>query len=229
LESFPEYKHAVIAWKVEDGQIFIRDPGSSRSGLDPTRDLNTLTLDDYLAWVNGSVGNPQFRLDTEYGFLLGGKYTYAFVKESDSPDLIRGAAHSPIEFVITDPVGRRVGYDPVLGVSYLEIPESDYWRVGSIVSPDGTFVLDVDQPIDFQIGDVLDGAYTLEVFGLASGSWSINLGIDSVSGFNPRQFVFAGTVDMGSYQRFTFPVPEPATLSLLAVGLGAIWLKRRRR
>jgi len=227
-ESFPEYKHAIIAWKVEDGQIFIRDPGSPRSGLDPTRDLKTLTLDDYVAWVNGSVGNPKFRLDTEYGFLLDGKYTYAFVKESDSPDRIRGAAHSPIEFVITDPMGRRVGYDPVLGMPYLEIPESDYWRVGSIVAPDGTLVLDADEPIDFQIGEVLDGAYTLEVFGLGPGSWSINLGIDSVSGFDPRQLVFAGTVDMGSYQRLTFYVPEPAALGLLFIG-GLALMRRRRK
>jgi Lectin C-type domain len=231
LEHFPNWQHAIVAWKVQGDEIFIRDPGSARSGLPLDRHIDSLTLDDYVSYVNGSVETAAFRLDSNFQFLLGGQYTFARPVTSATPSTVRGAAHSPIEFVITDPLGRRFGFNPTLSVTYDEIPDSIYERVSFIISPDGELMptSGTDAPIDFELGTLVSGTYTLDVYGIGVGDWSINLGLNDSSGFDPDQFLFSGVASSTSHQQFTFFVPEPTTLFFSFLGLGVLLSKRRMR
>ncbi len=231
LEHFPSWQHAIVAWKVQGDQIFVRDPGSSLSGLSLARDIDSLTLDDYVSYVNGSVTNAAFRLDTDFHFLLGGQYTYAHAVTNNTASTVRGAAHSPVEFVITDPLGRRLGFDPSLSFSYHEIPNSIYERLSSIISPDGE-LMPTDSnnaPIDFELGALVDGTYTLDVYGIGAGDWSVNLGLNDSTGFDPNQYLFSGVASTTSHQQYSFSVPEPGTLLFSLFGLGVLLSKRRRQ
>jgi hypothetical protein len=231
LEHFPNWQHAIVAWKVQGDQIFIRDPGSSRSGLPLDRAVDSLTLDDYISYVNGSVETAAFRLDSDFQFLLGGQYTYARAITNNTASTVRGAAHSPVEFVITDPLGRRLGFDPTLAFSYHEIPNSIYERLSFIISPDGELMPanGDDAPIDFELGTLVGGTYTLDVYGIGAGDWSINLGLNDSTGFDPNQYLFSGVASSTSHQQFSFSVPEPSALLFSLFGLGVLLSKRRMR
>jgi hypothetical protein len=88
--------------------------------------------------------------------------------------------YSPAELVITDPQGRRTGYDPVSGKTYNEIPESAYYEEG----------------IDNMVTDVPDekvkvltvaagpeaGEYKMTVTGTGSGTYSMSITNTSLQG-----------------------------------------------
>jgi hypothetical protein len=212
LEHFPAWTHAIVAWRSQDNQIFIRNPGSLRSGISSERNIDSLTLDDYIDYVNSSVSNLSFRLDFDYQFLLGRMYTYARAITNSTAFTARGAVHSPIEFVITDPLGRRVGFNPVIGQEFQEIPSSLYERISFIITPDGELMPSegAHGPIDFEIGSLVEGTYTLDVFGVGSGEWSFNLGVNDASGFNPKQVNFSGIASNGSISQYTFQIAKPS-------------------
>lgn len=212
LEHFPAWTHAIVAWRVEGEQIFIRNPGSSRSGISSDRDIDSLTLDDYVAYVNGSVETVSFRLDSDYQFLLGRMYSYAKAITNSTAFTARGAVHSPIEFVITDPLGRRVGFNPVSVQAFQEIPSSLYERSSFIITPEGDLMPNASThaPIDFEIGTLVEGTYTLDIYGIDTGAWSFNLGVNDASGFNPKQIYFSGIASNTTHEQFTFQITRPS-------------------
>ena len=224
--------HAIVAWKVIGDVIFIRNPGSAASGLPNGSNIDSLTLDNYVVYVNGSGIAAGDQLDSNYQFLLaGGTYTYASAITNSTATTARGAAHSPVEFVITDPLGRRLGFNPTIALSYREIPDSIYDRIPFVVSPDGTLtaIPGVTAPIDFEIGTLVDGSYALDVYGIGTGDWSINLGLNGSNGFDPNQYLFSGVASPTSHEQFSFSVPEPSALLLSVFGFGVLLSNRRTR
>jgi hypothetical protein len=93
---------------------------------------------------------------------------------------IRFDFHSPVELYVTDPQGRRAGYDPVSGAVYNEIPNASYDpELGIEDAETGEPPEDFGRSLEVY-GDV-DGQYTLTVTGTATGSytaemWSFDLG-----------------------------------------------------
>lgn len=240
------HSHAIVVYEVTNsGQILIRDPGWSSSPGD---------LDSYVAFVNNYVrdvkNKPTWQLTNADGS-IGGQdfswllatnssrtYTYVETLTPFKKEIISGAANSPVELVITDPLGRRLGFNPTNGIFLSEIPDSVYYRELQ-PSPAGDFDLDPEfhfGPIIFQIGDFLEGVYTFDVFGVGDGPWSINFGVsDPVFGFDPFSFTSNGVATYGSLEHLTFEVssplntvPGPATMLLLGPGLiGLAWFRRK--
>jgi hypothetical protein len=84
---------------------------------------------------------------------------------------IRFTIHSPAEVVVTDPLGRRVGLDPLTGAVYAEIPGAmadsvflDDDITGGLAADESVKEVDVPAPTA--------GVYTMTVVGTATGSYS---------------------------------------------------------
>jgi len=78
--------------------------------------------------------------------------------------------HSPVHLVVTDPLGRKSGYDPRAGTSWDEIPNAGY-ITETITAPDGTSLPELKI---FAASQPIGGQYRLEVIGYADGAYSID-------------------------------------------------------
>lgn len=230
--------HAIVAYAVSGDQILIRDPGYTGSGS---------TLDDYINFVNFFVMNqdhPERQLSNDLSWLLKNSSTRALTYvEALSPlskTIVQGSVHSPVEVVITDPLGRRLGFDPINGIYYEEIPNSSYFRELSPIDPEAGLVALIDPILYFTIGEYIQGDYLFQVFGTGTGPWSITFGIsDPNHGYDPLQYQYAGDATDGSYTEFRIAlaepssVAEPSTVMMTATGLLAFvvcsFITRRRK
>src|SRR6266853_6931426 len=70
--------------------------------------------------------------------------------------------NSPANLLVTDPQGRRTGYDSVGGQTLLEIP-------GSQFSGPGT------EPQSLSIADATNGNYTIQVVGTSNGVFHLDI------------------------------------------------------
>ena len=111
---------------------------------------------------------------TQYG------NTYASTREFQGPEYtfqVNRATiiklHSPAELLITSPSGQRTGLDPMINVSYQQIPNSSYGDVSFVDPFEGegdveTKELDLLEPVTgnypLQVTGTATGTYTLEVY-----------------------------------------------------------------
>ena len=103
---------------------------------------------------------------------------------------------SPIDLLVTDPIGRRLGYDPATNQFYEEIPTGVYNH------PSGGRA-------DLWIFDALPGEYTLTIAGTDFGSYKV-IALLSDSTATLPIFYQAGTVQPGDVQTVTISAPENA-------------------
>ncbi|MDO8613596.1 MAG: C39 family peptidase [Dehalococcoidia bacterium] len=82
-------------------------------------------------------------------------------------------AHSPIELLVTDPVGRRTGYDAATGLIINEIPGASYGLDQALVDQEtgatlpGVLTLYLDLPST--------GSYRLDIVAVAAGSYAVDI------------------------------------------------------
>ncbi len=209
MKNFPDWQHAILAWKVTEGTVLIRDPGSARTGLPPDRDIDTLSLDDYVAYVRSSVSSP-YQPDTDWQFLRGIRYTYAEQLESRSSAALVGTLNSPVEVVITAPDGRKIGRDPHSDTNFDGIPGSSIVRTTPIVAPDGSLMPSPSHtPADISLQNLTTGQYTLDVFGTDNGPWQVTLRLTGFGLTEAQSFSFSGTASPSSRETFTFDLVAP--------------------
>lgn len=91
------------------------------------------------------------------------------------------SAHSPVELVITDPLGRKTGYDPTTGIAWNDIPNASYTI--DAIAPDAGLGSETPEEVKtlFVYGSI-DGQYTVEVFGIDQGSYVINAFASNLQG-----------------------------------------------
>ncbi len=224
--SFSNGVHAIVAYRVEpDGTVWVRNPGSSHSGTGEAG-VDVLTLDGYIAYENNRRQSSGLivPLSADLEWLTQKRINYATVA-GDAADL-RGEASSAIDFVLTDPRGRRFGFDPTAnngaGIFFNEIPDSTYSRNDPVVSPDGILVGDdTSRTISFILGDLIDGDYLLDVFSNLPSDWHINFGQNSRRGYGSSQYAYSGSSTTagaaGSYEFSVTIVPEPTSVAMLVV------------
>ncbi|HKY84706.1 MAG TPA: CARDB domain-containing protein [Anaerolineales bacterium] len=94
----------------------------------------------------------------------------------------------PVNLTVTDPQGRRVGYDPTTGGTFLEIPGAVYG--GSNV--EGQFII---------IPDSLEGTYQLDGTAFADGAYLLSADVMGPDGLLPLGF-FGGSVVQGDELHF---------------------------
>lgn len=113
--------------------------------------------------------------------------------------------HSPGEIVLTDPQGRRVGYDPTTGTRYAEVPGGAYTLEGmDFVDDDGSFIPDEKSKFATVSGPV-DGQYKVTVVGTGTGTYILSIrthgeGPDLMSGTSFRDV----PITPGEVHSYTF-------------------------
>jgi len=142
------------------------------------RDVMTLHLPKFLTGAQGPIP-----LDTSYptpGVGIG--------------TALRVIGNCPIHFMITDPLGRRLGFDPTDGTVRREIPDSVYTRPG--VEPEILFV-----------GNPLPGAYRITVTGFGEGPYDFTVDRAGFSGSVPLLAIQGATVP-DQIENYDLTVPQ---------------------
>ena len=83
------------------------------------------------------------------------------------------AFFSPGELVLTDPQGRRTGFDPLTNTTYNEIPQSNYVIYAREDAESGTEASDPMKRI--YIHQPITGEYTLKVTGTGEGKYAVEI------------------------------------------------------
>lgn len=127
-------------------------------------------------------------------------------------DSISFTAESPVDVVVTDPLGRRKGFDPNSGMSYDEISNASYFS-DAITSLDGTtngdtirtVLIGTSRNVYGQIvnnGDgVVAGTYAVDVVGTGSGNYRIGISVTDQNG-NEHGAAVVGNTSVGQSDRF---------------------------
>lgn len=130
--------------------------------------------------------------------------------ESDDNRNLQISAHSPVEFVVTDPLNRKSGYDPITETHWDDIPETDYeiFAMKNALEPSLIIeakVLEIDIP--------LDGQYTISIYGTGDGEYTVySLAIDKMG--QTERYEFNGIAYEGSINIETFDYSENFDLSI---------------
>lgn len=129
------------------------------------------------------------------------------------PDGIYISIASPAELLITDPQGRRLGRDPLTGISFNEINRGSYYQEGisaatdDPLSPHESKVLLIPTPTQ--------GEYSLQVIGTGTGIYSLDSLLYDVQG-DAHERSFVGTTETGTVTDFgiTFTPSQPANMTV---------------
>jgi hypothetical protein len=132
----------------------------------------------------------------------GGDYSRIILYSATRGTLLSISAHSPVELLVTDPQGRKSGYDPIGGVTWAEIPGAYYFV--NTLAPDGGSGLDLDavHSKDMVIASPLDGDYSVEILGIDNGDYQVYATSLNLSGLI-MQSSMSGTADSGSRDDMT--------------------------
>jgi len=157
-------------------------------------------------------------LVSKYPSIIG----YTLFHPSADPSMMFIAAPMGVHFVVTDPLGRRAGFNPITGTSYSEIPNASYAEQSINTPGDAGYTPStlVDERYFISSSDVPAGSYQVQVFSVTGGSYYLDYrSYDSAGTTNDAHFQ-TGTLKKGATSTVTFqhsvasvPVPN-ATLSL---------------
>jgi hypothetical protein len=103
------------------------------------------------------------------------------------------AALCPVNLTITDPQGRRLGFDPATGGTFQEIPNAFYAAPGS---PDGQFLV---------LSDPVPGTYEVTASGFDTDSFSLFLSQVTRTGAF-RRWTTGGRTEPGQVDHFTIEI-----------------------
>lgn len=153
--------------------------------------------DGHFVVATGQLDSKQWSIN-DPGFnstqLSTNSYT-SYRKYGSSPTDLSALSiigHSPIEFLVTDPAGRRTGYDPQTGQYVQEILDSSY-GIEAIGATDGTG--GHIETLMFETGAPIAGTYSVQLIGIGTGEYQIDfVGYDS-GGSSSQQTIIGAIAD----------------------------------
>lgn len=90
------------------------------------------------------------------------------------PAMLLLSASENVDYVITDPLGRRTGYNPLLNIHYNEIPDATYSRFDGIDDVSGSGNSTPAENEFNHLYDVLAGIYTIQIYSVGGGNFSLD-------------------------------------------------------
>ena len=115
---------------------------------------------------------------------------------------LRISAHSPVEFVVIDPLGRKAGLDPTSGQLWNEIPGATY-LLENIVANGNRSEGNYRSSKFLEVSVPLDGAYQIQVIGTGTGSYKLNISTGDWRGVTTSE-VYTGQAVPGSVDNYDF-------------------------
>ena len=140
--------------------------------------LNTGGDGHWVVLTGSAPGGDFYILDPNSSKTLLSQYTTSQAQWLASWVINGGAsigaqAHSPVAMLLTDPLGRRTGYDPATGTEVNEIPSSSYGLMGGIEN-DETNTDGIPGLLTVEANDPIPGNYTLQITGTGTGSYEVD-------------------------------------------------------
>ena len=176
-----------------DWNVF--DPGWKN----PVPNINATTLSGHLAGFTtyDSSGNAYQRTFTVHGYR-------PFQLDSASSFVAR--VHSPVELLVIDPIGRRIGFDPTNGIHYFEVMDADYFQEGPLADADanGPTLGDPSGMKTVYVPSPLAGQYQVIGSGTGSGPYVIDVETAGTAVVASSTF-YSGVASAGA--RFTNSLP----------------------
>lgn len=132
-------------------------------------------------------------LKARYPTILG----YSLYHPSADPSMMTLAAPLGVHFVVTDPLGRRAGYDPISQVAFAEIPGSSY-GMQSVNTPDEPDVVSETLTAEnffTSTQDVPPGNYTISMYSLNGGAYYLDYRTTDAAGYANGASYQSGTLE----------------------------------
>ena len=110
---------------------------------------------------------------------------------------------SPVELLITDPQGKRLGKDLTTGMEYNEISEATYTYETPPLSEESLEFEEVPRIKVVDIPNTMDGQYDIKVFGTRAGIYTLEFLTNDISG-RVKDETINGLIDIENIQNYEF-------------------------
>ncbi|MCG8347501.1 MAG: hypothetical protein MI924_06940, partial [Chloroflexales bacterium] len=187
-----------------DNDIGIDDVASQRDNLGPARHKEIVyqlqTQSEFVPQFLGVI-SPTLALPFTTGYTVPPWRALGNIGR-----LVSITSDCPINLLITDPQGRRLGYDPASGQVLNEIPNALY-------------TLPHVEPQIIVIADPLEGAYQVTAAGYDAGAYGIQVvDVAEDTGVTHLDF-FAGMTATGQVDTFAYTYTAPSSMAFPATGM----------
>ncbi len=125
------------------------------------------------------------------------------VLSQDTAQSLKVNTASPVELILTDPQGRRTGFDPLNKTSFRDIPASQY--SASVLCDEPNYSRCQPPFKSLHVADTMDGQYTVDVIGTGTGDFTVVVRISDEATGNWITHLYSGTTAPGHTSRLTFP------------------------
>ncbi len=136
------------------------------------------------------------------------------------PRTLRISAHSPVELLVTDPLGRKSGFDPTTNTTWNEIPNAIYVEQ-SLAPDDGSSVPALENKF-LDISSPLDGDYVIEMIGTGEGPYEIDSFASDLSG-NIYTNAYTGVAQNNSVDTHIISFNSSTGIRIFADVLDGYW------
>lgn len=190
-------------------------------GWDNAFDLNTSNLDSrLLGLLSGHFTGFKANSGVNRVFTVTGVEAYLLNPPSNGS--LNEVVHSPVELLVTDPNGNRVGYDPIAGADVFEIAGASYSRDYPILDADtdgGGSAGDTNGIKIVSIPAPLGGSYSTALIGTGSGSYTFDSSLVWFGNSETDQTT-TGTTDVGVITTCSVFVITPPIITSSSVTSG---------
>jgi uncharacterized protein YvpB len=202
--QFYSYNSTTKEWQKDDGVVNTYLCNMSPVILETHIKTQTPPIVDYsighYVVATGQAGNSIWNVNDPggYNLLQLSSASYDSIRKySDSPRDLASlyiAVHSPVELLITDPAGRKTGYDPTTGQYLYGIVDATY-GVETIGAQDGTGT-SIETRV-LEAGSPISGTYSIQLVGIGNGYYEVDFTAYDTGG-NASHATINGVVDSTS-------------------------------
>ncbi|MEW6410153.1 MAG: hypothetical protein AB1488_08620 [Nitrospirota bacterium] len=107
-----------------------------------------------------------------------------------------------VHFIVTDPQGRRTGYNPILDKGFDEDPEASYSDISHGDDETGRPPEETSVEFGTNPGYALDGIYKIQVIGMKLGTYSLSVSLEQRDPHSRELISLEGVSDYGSTSSF---------------------------